>query len=215
MKKTFLESHKTNIQNLEDIIESIQEYLYEIQNKPRFRDERNRSQSVKEWLNLFIDCKLHLNQAFNQIVFAKEKSQSLYKLNQESLKQLDNFILNYPQLNFNTTENIQQNSFSQISTKAKNSNIDIFKAWHETTKNNSEIIKDFYGELKIGFDDYNLWISKTEKNLTLKHYDLNSFQSFIKNLFEENTLAKHLYEGIRVNRFYQIQIPISNDKLLN
>ena len=203
----YLEKHKQNISNLEDIIESIQSYLNEIHKNSRFRDERNRSESMKEWLNKFIDCKLNLIISFNKVINARAKAESLVKINENSFNQLKEIITEFPELNFNTSDNIHQNYHGQLATRSKQSNIPIYKALEEKKEKNFEIVNVFHSEIEIGFKDYNFWISESEKSLTLKHYDLNLIESIVKKIFQESSLAEHMYSFISTNKFETIHLP--------
>ncbi|MGG5487085.1 hypothetical protein [Gaetbulibacter sp. PBL-D1] len=162
---------------------------------------------MKEWQDLFIESKLNLNIAFNKIFTAGAKAQSLHQINHQSFNQLKKVMTEFPELNFNTTENHQLNHFNSVSSTSKQSNIEIYDAWKNTKKEDLDIVKTFFEETSTGFENYNLWISKTESYLTLKLYDLNYLESIIKNIFQENSMAKHLYSHIIKNKFYQINLP--------
>jgi predicted nucleic acid-binding protein len=207
MANTLITNHNNNLSNLDDIIFSIREYLNVIQSKPRFRDEKNRTESVREWMNSFIDCKENLNLAFGRIINAKEKAHSKYQVNKKSLEQLASLIKQFPELNFDSQESLSLRYNTQISSKSKQANIRIYDAWDKTRETNLDIVETFYNEVSLGFEHYNNWISKTEKNLSFKHYDLSTIQSMVKSLFQENKLAKHLYETISQNRFNHLQLP--------
>lgn len=203
-----IEFHEINMSNLDDIIDSIKEYLETIQNMPRFRDEHNRSDSIKSWLNIFISCRVNLSNEMVRIAKAFYKAKDLYQENEKEFIEFKKFIKELPQI-VSDNGTFQSSGFFPEIRQTNTSNINPIEVWDKRVMSKNIIISNFWDNVESAVLNYNIWVAKTESCLMLKHYDMNIFEGVLRGLFEERTLALQLYNGIKNNKFYHISIPAS------
>lgn len=210
-----IENHENNISNLNDIIESIREYLDVIQKKHRYRDEHNRSDSMKHWLNIFISCKLNLSNEMVKVSIAFYKAKDLYKENEKDYQEFKDFIKEYTQTIVNIGT-FQSTGLFPTTQQTNSTNIYSDEIWDKRNLTKSQIISNFWDTVQDAVLKYNTWVANTESALTLKHYDMGYIEGVLRGLFQEQNLAYGLYKGIKDNKFYQISIPASlSNNILN
>ena len=198
--------HSSNVSNLNDIIDSIKEYLDEIHNSPRFLNETNRSESVKQWLDIFITCRTNLINEKVKIESAFQKGK-MRMLNFDSkYQEFIAFLKDFPQTISN--QEIYTNSILPVdSRELSKSNINPFEIFKLRAEGSDRIIIDCMQEIESATLNYNSWLDRVEKSLYLKHTDITPFEALIRTLmFQDNSLAKQLHKGIKNNTFQKLEV---------
>lgn len=197
------EQNTLNISKLDDIIESIDNYLiYKLDNHS-WRDKSNQSEAIIIWRKKFIECKENLNNYFNEITlkfnvifYVKSQSDKLYLQIMEDIKSLSD-------LTTNTNRTITWMGDIQ----STSSNINLVNIWNQKYKTDIEDIPKLLKELTSSLQKYNYWIAESEINKTLNYNSMGKIEQLLKDIVQENEMARQFRKCILEHKFNSLNIP--------
>lgn len=195
MIEEFEEKHNRNIEKIDGIYTSIDEYLTIMKNAWDYRRESNRSPAITAWKNRFIDCRSMLIQSYESIV------QYIFDLkfirtdaNQSHSSGIDELVRTLPLIHPTNIGGIG-NSIN-MSTHPQDT---IIKLMEGKFKFDMEEARRLLPLINKSFHDYNNWISELEKAKTANYEAMGLSEQI---LFKDNNeLGRELTKYVLNLRF--------------
>lgn len=179
MIEEFDNKHKRNIEKIDGVYTSIDEYLTIMKNAWDYRRESNRAPAIISWKNRFIDCRMMLNQSFESI------RQYIFDLkfirlgaSQSHSSGIDDLVRTLPLIHQTNIGGIG-NSIN-MPTHSQDS---IIKLMENKFKFDMEEARKLLPLINKSFHEYNRWISELEKVKTTNYESMGLSEQI---LFKDN-----------------------------
>lgn len=186
MLDEFNEKHKRNIEMIDGIYASIDEYLMIMRNAWDFRIQSNRAPSILAWKNHFIECKKNLIQSFESIFqnifhlhYLKSDFSNSHSSGINDLVKLLPFIHNTNISGIGNMINISKHPQDTLIELIKNK-----------TMVDREEINRLIPKINKSFQDYTNWISELEKAKSANYESMGLLEQIL--FVENNELGREL-----------------------
>lgn len=195
MIKEFDEKHKRNIEKIDGIYTSIDEYNTIMKNAWDYRLQSNRAPAIIVWKNRFIDCRSMLIQSYESIVkYIFDLKFIRTDANQSHSSGIDDLVKTLPLIHPTNIGGIG-NSIN-MSTHSQDT---IIKLMEGKFKFDMEEARRYLPLITKSFHEYNNYISELEKTKTANYEAMGLLEEIL--FRENNELGRELTKYVLNLRF--------------